>query len=43
MQFCTYHLERLGAFEVARDDYLDRLEAATAVAVDLSRLRPAVD
>jgi len=43
VQFCTDHLERLGAFEVARDDYLDRLEAATAVAVDLSRLRPAVD
>jgi leucyl/phenylalanyl-tRNA--protein transferase len=42
VQFRTDHLARLGAFEVAREDYLERVAGAIARRVDLRALMPTV-
>jgi leucyl/phenylalanyl-tRNA--protein transferase len=39
VQFLTPHLESLGAFEVSRSEYLERLSSLRHKAVDLSALR----
>jgi leucyl/phenylalanyl-tRNA--protein transferase len=38
VQFKTDHLESLGAFEVARSEYLDRIAHATSQQVSLAEL-----
>ena len=37
-QFITPHLKRLGGIEIARTDYLDRLEKALEIRVDITAL-----
>jgi leucyl/phenylalanyl-tRNA--protein transferase len=39
VQFMTDHLESLGAFEIERGDYLDRLKRATVTNLSLNDLR----
>ncbi len=39
VQFVTDHLARMGAFAIARADYLDRLALARATTVDVTQLR----
>jgi leucyl/phenylalanyl-tRNA--protein transferase len=43
VQFETPHLTSLGATSVSRHEYLGRVAAAVNVAVDLSRVQPALD
>ena len=43
VQFATSHLRSLGVREIARDDYLSRVAAASKASVDLSRLVPGVE